>query len=136
MVKRNKKQPTKQVLDREILLHRITTRIRQSLELPKILTTTAQEIRAFLGTDRVKIYRFNENDSGEVIAESINNSRLPSLLGLRFPAEDVPPAARELFVKARQRVIVDVASGRKTLNQLDCPETGKGLVTPDIRHYP
>ncbi|MGB7440876.1 MAG: EAL domain-containing protein, partial [Coleofasciculaceae cyanobacterium] len=42
----------------------------------------------------------------------------------------------ELFVKARQRVIVDVASGRKTLNQLDCPETGKGLVTPDIRHYP
>ncbi|MFB8789105.1 MAG: EAL domain-containing protein [Potamolinea sp.] len=62
--------------------------------------------------------------------------RLPSLLGLRFPAEDIPPSARELFVKARQRVIVDVASGHKTLNQLDSPETGQSLLTEDIRHCP
>jgi len=143
-----------QVLDRESLLNRLTTRIRQSLELQEILTTTVQEIRSFLGTDRVKIYRFNPDDSGEVIAESIREQslmggesiallqaadrvpRLPSLIGLRFPAEDVPIASRELFVKARQRVIVDVASGRKTLNKLDCPETGTSLVREDIRHSP
>ena len=136
MVRRKIKKPVKQALDRESLLNRLTTRIRQSLELEEILTTTAQEIRSFLGTDRVKIYRFHPDDSGEVIAESINRTRLPSLLGLRFPAEDVPQVARELFVKARQRVIVDVASGRKTLNQLDSPETGKTLVPEDIRHYP
>ncbi|MBD1805142.1 EAL domain-containing protein [Microcoleus sp. FACHB-SPT15] len=136
MARRKTKQPGKQALDRESLLNRLTTSIRQSLELQEILTTTVQEIRSFLNTDRVKIYRFGSDETGEVIAESINTNRLPSLLGLHFPAEDVPPVARELFVKARQRVIVDVVAGRKTLNQLDSPETGKALVREDIRHYP
>ncbi len=135
MARRKIKQPAEQVLNRETLLNRLTTRIRQSLELQEILTTTVQEIRSFLGTDRVKIYRFYPDDSGEVIAESINSNGVPSLLGLRFPAEDIPQAARELFVKARQRVIVDVTSGRKTLNQLDSPETGKPLIPEDIYHY-
>jgi diguanylate cyclase (GGDEF)-like protein len=136
MVRRKIKQPVEQAMDRESLLNRLTTRIRQSLELAEILTTTAQEIRSFLGTDRVKIYRFHPDDTGEVIAESINGTHVPSLLGLRFPAEDIPQFARELFIKARQRVIVDVALGRKTLNQLDSPETGKILVSEDIRHCP
>ncbi|MBD0345805.1 MAG: EAL domain-containing protein [Coleofasciculus sp. Co-bin14] len=136
MASRKIKQPIEQALDRESLLNRLTTRIRQSLELQEILTTTVQEIRSFLGTDRVKIYRFYPDDSGEVIAESIQGNRLPSLLGLRFPAEDIPQVARELFVRSRQRVIVDIASGRKTINLLDSPETGKTLVPEDIRHYP
>src|SRR4028119_357105 len=131
MARRKIKKIVEQALDREDLLNRLTTRIRQSLELKEILTTTAQEIRSFLGTDRVKIYRFNPDDSGDVIAESINGTRLPSLFGLRFPAEDVPSTARELFVKARQRVIVDVAAGRKILNQLDSPRTGKSLARED-----
>jgi diguanylate cyclase (GGDEF)-like protein len=136
MARQKIKQPVEQSLNRENLLNRLTTRIRQSLELQEILTTTVQEIRSFLGTDRVKIYRFHPDDSGEVIAESIQGDCLPSLLGLRFPAEDIPQVARELFVKVRQRVIVDVASGRKTLHQLDSPETGKSLVREDIRHCP
>jgi len=136
MARQNIKQPVEQTLNRENLLNRLTTRIRQSLELQEILTTTVQEIRSFLGTDRVKIYRFHPDDSGEVIAESIHGDCLPSLLGLRFPAEDIPQVARELFVKVRQRVIVDVSSGRKTLHQLDSPETGKSLVREDIRHCP
>ena len=36
----------------------MTDRIRQSLELSEILSSTATEVRAFLGTDRVKVYRF------------------------------------------------------------------------------
>ena len=43
-----------------------------------------------LGTDRVKIYKFHSDGSGEVIAESINGNRLPSLLGLHFPADVFP----------------------------------------------
>ena len=136
MARRKIKQPLEQFLERESLLHRVTTRIRQSLDLQEILTTTAQEIRSLLNTDRVKIYRFYPDESGEVIAESLKGDRLPSLLGLCFPAEDIPPSSRELFVKARQRVIVDVASGHKTLNQLDSPETGQSLLTEDIRHCP
>ena len=120
----------------ESLLNRIATKIRCSLELPEILTTTAQEIRAFLNTDRVKIYSFHTDGSGEVIAESIRNHRLPSLLGLHFPADDIPLHARQMFLKARQRVIVDVAAGRKILSQLDCPNTGESLISEDIHYCP
>ena len=122
--------------ERESLLNRITARIRQSLDLPEILTTTVQEIRSFLGIDRIKIYRFAPDACGEVIAESIHENRLPSLLGLRFPSEDIPPHARELFLKARQRVIVDVTAGLKIQEQLDSTLTGQSLVTEDIRYCP
>jgi len=119
--------------DQENLLHQLTNRIRQSLELQDILTTAVQEIRALLEVDRVKVYRFDGDDSGAVIAESIADKRLPSLLHLHFPAGDIPPHAREMFMKARQRVIIDVASQRKTLNQLDSEETGENLAFEDIR---
>ncbi|MBD3885675.1 GAF domain-containing protein [Phormidium tenue FACHB-886] len=93
-----------------LLLHRMTNRIRQSLELPEILTATVAEVRGFLQTDRVKIYQFHPDGTGEVIAESIYNRRLPVLLGHSFPAEDVPQKVREFFLKARQRSIVDVTA--------------------------
>ncbi|BAY24577.1 multi-sensor signal transduction histidine kinase [Calothrix sp. NIES-2100] len=111
----------------ESLLHRITTRIRQSLELKDILTTSVTEIRSFLNTDRVMVYRFDSYGNGEVVAESIHQQRLPSVLGLHFPASDIPQEARDLFLRARQRSIVNVATGRIGLSPLDSPETGKSL---------
>jgi light-regulated signal transduction histidine kinase (bacteriophytochrome) len=92
------------------LLHRMTNRIRQSLELQEILSATATEMRTFLDTDRVKVYRFESDGTGQVIAESVIENRLPSLLGLHFPAGDIPPHAREMFVKARVRSIIDIPS--------------------------
>ncbi|MBW4642961.1 MAG: GAF domain-containing protein [Goleter apudmare HA4340-LM2] len=111
----------------EGLLLWMSNQIRRSLELPEILTATVAEIRAFLGTDRVMVYRFDADGSGEVIAESIQQQRLPSLLGLHFPADDIPQEAREMFLWARQRSIVNVASGRIGLSPLASPETGKSL---------
>jgi light-regulated signal transduction histidine kinase (bacteriophytochrome) len=98
-------------LEREVLLHRIANRIRQSLELKEILSTTTAEVRSVLGTDRVMVYRFHSDGSGKVIAESIREHRLPSLLGLNFPTDDIPPEARERFVKWRVRSIVDRQAG-------------------------
>ncbi|MFB2972936.1 GAF domain-containing protein [Aerosakkonema sp. BLCC-F183] len=123
-------------IDREVLLRRMTNRIRQSLELQEILRATVAEIRAFLGTDRVMVYRFHPDSSGEVIAESIDEDRLPSLLGLNFPADDIPLEAREQFIKARQRSIVDVASQQIGLSPLDCSQTGEPLEKEDIRYRP
>ncbi len=105
----NNTQTVQQRLDREVLLHRMLNRIRQSLDLEEILTATAAEIRFLLGTDRVMVYQFNPDSSGKVIAESINENRLPSLKGLNFPADDIPERARERFVKDRVCSIVDVA---------------------------
>ncbi len=112
-------QELQRQLDREVLQHRITNRIRQSLDLQEILTATVAEIRSFLGTDRVMVYRFHPDNSGEVIAESIYQNRLPSLIGLNFPADDIPPEARERFVKQRVRSIVDVRSGTIGLSAVD-----------------
>ncbi|MDZ7957550.1 MAG: GAF domain-containing protein [Aulosira sp. DedQUE10] len=116
----------------EGLLYRIATRIRQSLELKDILTTSVAEIRSFLGTDRVMVYKFDSDGSGEVVAESIHQQRLPSLLGLHFPAGDIPQEARDMFLRARQRVIVNVANGRIGLSPLDSPETGKSLSSENL----
>lgn len=113
--------------NRESLLRRIIYWIRQSLELEEILATTAAEVRSFLGTDRIMIYRFNPDNSGQVVAEAINAQRLPSLLGLNFPADDIPPHARQLFIESRVRSIVDVESG-KIGQSLSCSlETGEVL---------
>ncbi|MDZ8188823.1 MAG: GAF domain-containing protein [Nostoc sp. ChiSLP02] len=116
-----------QSLDQESLLHRMTKQIRRSLDLQEILMTTVTEVRLFLRTDRVKVYRFHTDGSGEVIAESIDEQRLPSLLGLRFPVHDIPQEAREMFLLVGQRCIVDVTNGKIGSSPLHSKETGERL---------
>ncbi|VEP12507.1 Histidine kinase [Hyella patelloides LEGE 07179] len=112
------------------LLNRITTKIRQSLELQTVLNTAVTEVRAFLKSDRVKIYKFDEDGNGQVVAESISGDRLPSLMGLHFPAGDIPPQARELFLKAKVRSIVNLAKQEISLSQPDrLPSTATGELT-------
>lgn len=112
------------------LLNRITRKIRQSLELQAILDAAVIEVRAFLKTDRVKIYKFDRDGNGQVIAESINGDRLPSFKGLHFPAADIPPQARELFLKARVRSIVDLEEQQLRLIQPDrLPSTAADELT-------
>ena len=122
-------------LEQENLLRRIINSIRQTLDLQEILTTTVSEVRCFLGTDRVKIYKFHGDGSGQVIAESICEHKLPSLLLLNFPADDIPPHARELFVKSRMRSVVNVDTrqiGQSHLQDLENGET----ISEDIRYRP
>lgn len=72
--------------------------------LEGIGSIAAQEIREITGLDRALVYRFDAAWNGEVIAED-RNDRLPSYLGLRFPAADIPSQARELYRKNRLRLI-------------------------------
>ncbi|MBG1269457.1 GAF domain-containing protein [Nostoc sp. WHI] len=112
--------------DEEGLLRRITNRIRRSLELEEIITVTTAEVRSLLKTDRVMIYKFHADGNGQVIGESIYENRLPSLLGLNFPADDIPLAARELFTKSRVRSVVNVDTqeiGQSHLHYLENGET-------------
>ncbi|MEH1856832.1 MAG: GAF domain-containing protein [Nostoc sp.] len=129
MTRKDKPNELQQTFNQENLLHRMTKQIRRSLDLQEILTTTVSEVRLFLGADRVKIYSFDADGSGEVIAESIHKQRLPSLLGQRFPADDIPEAAKEMFLLAGQRSIVDVVNEKIGLSPLQSKETGKRLET-------
>lgn len=123
-------------LNKEDLLRRITNRIRQSLELQEILTATVAEIHTLLGTDRVMVYRFHPSGSGEVIAESLQEDRLPSLKGLNFPADDIPQEARRLYLKVRQRSIVDVTSGLIGLSPANYSQSGEVFYEEDINYRP
>jgi GAF domain-containing protein len=120
-------------LEQEGLLRRITNSIRQTLDLEDILKTTTTEVRSLLGTDRVMIYKFHGDTSGQVIAESVDNYRLPSLLGLNFPADDIPPQARELFIKSQVRSVVNLETQQIGHSPLRDVETGE-ILSEDI-HY-
>ncbi len=74
------------------------------LQLAQIIS---EEIRRITHFDRVKVYKFDENWNGEVIAES-RGQGVPSYLGLHFPESDIPKQARELYVRNGVRVIADV----------------------------
>lgn len=118
-------------------IDRVVRLIRQAPtpELQTILTVAAEEVRRFLDTDRVKIYQFHADGSGEVVAESLNDSRLPSLLGLHFPADDIPQYARDLFVKARMRSVVDVTTRQIAQSLQNDPESEERSFT-DLRYRP
>ena len=49
----------------------IIDKIRRSLNLKSIFKTTTQELRRVLQCDRLVIYQFNEDWSGQIVAESI-----------------------------------------------------------------
>lgn len=58
-------------LQRERMVYLIDHHMRESLDLETILQTTVEEVRQFLATDRVLIYRLHEDWSGVVMAESV-----------------------------------------------------------------
>jgi PAS domain S-box-containing protein len=62
-----------QQLEWQRLVMEITQRIRQSLNLDEILNTTVAEVREFLHTDRVLIFRFDATWKGQVITESVGD---------------------------------------------------------------
>ncbi len=63
-----------QQLEREQLTRHITQQIHQSLELDEILHTTVTEVRRFLQTDRVVIFRIEPDSNGTVVAESVGSA--------------------------------------------------------------
>jgi light-regulated signal transduction histidine kinase (bacteriophytochrome) len=67
----------------------------------------AAQVRELTGYDRVMVYRFLHDGSGDVIAEARADDMEP-YLGLRYPASDIPPQARALYLRNRLRVIPDV----------------------------
>ena len=57
--------------NRKQLLSAIAWRISQSLDLQTILQQTVEEVRSFLQTDRVAIYRFDRSWQGSMAVESV-----------------------------------------------------------------
>ena len=102
----------------------------------------ARQVRALTGFDRVMIYRFDEDGSGEVVAERAQ-SMLQPYLGLHYPASDIPRQARELYVRNTLRLIANVddlpipleAVGGRDSSPLDLTLSGLRSVSPVHLEY-
>lgn len=70
-----------QSANRQKLIATTVGKIRQSLEFQEIFTTTTHEVRKILASERVAIYRFNPDWSGNFVAESMAEGWTP-LVGL------------------------------------------------------
>ncbi|RMF28305.1 MAG: response regulator, partial [Cyanobacteria bacterium J083] len=65
--------------ERERTILKVVEKIRQSLDLKEIFQTTTQELQKTLKCDRVVLYRFNPDWSGEFVAESLTPGLSPLL---------------------------------------------------------
>ncbi|RWR94318.1 phytochrome B [Cinnamomum micranthum f. kanehirae] len=68
--------------------------------------TVVEHVRDLTGYDRVMVYKFHEDEHGEVVAES-KRVDLEPYIGLHYPATDIPQASRFLFKQNRVRMISD-----------------------------
>ena len=57
---------------REKTILKIVSKMRETLDLDEIFQTTTEELRATLKCDRLVLYRFNPDWSGEFVAESVD----------------------------------------------------------------
>ncbi len=83
------------------------SRLRAAETLSGAARIAALEIRALTGFECVLVYRFDADWNGEAIAEDKVPDWSRALLGLRFPASDIPAQARALYTKAKSRFVID-----------------------------
>lgn len=94
-------------LDTLALVRSLIGRLSKEPSLHSFHQLTARAVRTLIGYDRVMIYRFSSDGSGEVIAQA-TAAETDSLLGLHYPASDIPTQARALYLRNTFRIVADV----------------------------
>ncbi len=118
----------------EKLVAAIALRIRQSLELDVILNQTVREVRQFLQTDRVMIYRFEPDWSGLIVVESVV-SPWKAVLGSKIKDHCFSKNYVEQYRQGRIQVVDNVHTANLTPCHLDLLanfEVKANLVVPII----
>jgi diguanylate cyclase (GGDEF)-like protein/PAS domain S-box-containing protein len=105
----------RQQVERERLIGQIQARIRSSLDLKDILATTVDEVREFLATDRVMIFRFKPDWNGDVVVESVAEGWMP-LLGMSVEDCCFADTYVGQYLKGRIRAVEDI----QTSNFAEC----------------
>lgn len=107
------------------IVRSMMARLDQTADFSAFYREGARQVRALLEYDRVMVYKFHTDGSGEVVAEACKTG-IGSFLGLHYPASDIPQQARALYRRNLLRVITDVnAINVKIAPELD--EFGKPL---------
>ncbi len=96
-----------QQLKRERLVSSIQERIRSSLNLEEVLETAVNEVRGFLATDRIVIYRFNPDWSGVIAVESVGSDWM-SVKGIEIEDRCFIETHIPLYAQGRIRTIDNI----------------------------
>ena len=94
-----------QIAAREQTISRVVGRMRRTLDLETIFTATTQELRQALGCDRVLVYRFHSDWSGEVVAESIAKG-----WKLLVPVRSIDPSLTKVAIGTSDCTIATLAN--------------------------
>ena len=100
-------------------------RIRKTTSMADLAQEAARQLKLLTGFDRVMVYRFHPDGSGEVIAE-VAGPGLEPFLGLHYPASDIPRQARQLYQRNWLRIIADINAAPAPL--LSTPVHNAGLL--------
>jgi methyl-accepting chemotaxis protein PixJ len=125
-------QQQRKAAEQARLFSEISSQIRQSLNPEKIIETTVKESLSLMGSDRVVIYRFDEEWNGQIIAEAVKPDCL-KIIELEsdvpcFPAEYIEP-----YRKGRIQVTPDISKADLTLchrEQLEKWQVKANVVVP------
>ncbi|MEH2094452.1 GAF domain-containing protein [Nostoc sp.] len=98
--------------ERQRALAHTVEKIRQSLEIETIFKTTTQEVRRLLEVERVAIYRFYPDWSGEFVADSIVDGWTP-IVKPQPVTERVVVQGKQAGKYARNEVFVPISQGEK-----------------------
>ena len=112
--------------DYYVMIKQTLTRLRVTRTLATFCDATALEMRRVTGLDRVLVYRFHADDSGEVVADA-HRADLHSWFGLHYPAGDIPKPAREIFKHIGIRPVPNAAGALSEMAPLRSPASGRAL---------
>ncbi|MEG4329766.1 diguanylate cyclase domain-containing protein, partial [Microcoleus sp. herbarium5] len=125
----------RQQIERERLIGQIQSRIRSSLDLQDILNTTVAEVREFLATDRVLVFRFRPDWNGDVVVESVAEGWIP-LKGMGIDDCCFANTYIGQYLKGRIRAIEDIHASNLSechLKFLETCQVKANLVVPIVQ---
>jgi GAF domain-containing protein len=99
-----------QTAQREQLIRMVTERIRQSLDLDDILTTTVTEVRRVLQADRVVLFKLDLQERGYVAQESVG-AEWQAILGRDIYDPCLHSEYTHHYGEGRVRAIADINDG-------------------------
>jgi len=108
------------------LVQSMIRHVRRAETVQAFCEAVAAEVRAVTGFERVMIYRFTADGSGEVKAES-RAAGLETFLGLRYPESDIPKQARALYLTNWIRAIPDARYAPASILPAVNPHSGLPL---------
>ncbi|WP_373542400.1 GAF domain-containing protein [Chamaesiphon sp.] len=109
VMRQQNEQMIRQQAERELVLREITQRIRKSLDLKTIFETAVREIRQFMATDRVTIFKFNDSnfDEGKFVAESVDIN-FKSILEVKIDNSGFGEKLAHFYQQGRINVLEDI----------------------------